>query len=301
MSPPSIASTVTEQAMLNETSAEQGAIAVIGMAINVSQCADLVTFWRAVMDSSELVERDKPSITTNSEDEERKVTVRFSLLGIFDFDPNWFSISPQEGKRMDPQQRHLLMSVVQALENPGYSSREDLASVGIVASTGDAFYQRWLERRNYAENHNSDPFSLGLSYQKDFLATKVAYYLGLRGPALTVQTGCSSSLVAVHQACNALNMGDAEMMVVAGVNIDPDAVQGYKWTPGHIFSKQGSTNPFSDMADGPLATNACGAVILKPLAAARRDNDRIYAVISGSAINNDGRDKAGYTAPSVAG
>ncbi|MDR5610057.1 MULTISPECIES: beta-ketoacyl synthase N-terminal-like domain-containing protein [unclassified Arsenophonus] len=202
---------------------------------------------------------------------------------------------------MDPQQRHLLMSVIQALENAGYSSREDLASVGIVASTGDAFYQRWLERRNCAENHNSDPFSLGLSYQKDFVATKVAYYLGLRGPALTVQTGCSSSLVAVHQACNALNMGDAEMMVVAGVNIDPDAVQGYKWAPGHIFSKQGSTNPFSDTADGTLATNACGVVILKPLAAARRDNDRIYAVISGSAINNDGRDKAGYTAPSVAG
>ncbi|WP_406850726.1 beta-ketoacyl synthase N-terminal-like domain-containing protein [Candidatus Arsenophonus nilaparvatae] len=301
MSPPSIVSTVTEQATLNETSADQEAIAVIGMAINVSQCADLATFWRAVMDSRELVERDRSSIITNSEDKERKVTVRSSLSGIFDFDPNWFGISPQEAKRMDPQQRHLLMSVVQALENAGYSSREDLTSVGIVASTGDAFYQRWLERRNCEENHNSDPFSLGLSYQKDFVATKVAYYLGLRGPALTVQTGCSSSLVAVHQACNALNMGDAEMMVVAGVNIDPDAVQGYKWAPGHIFSKQGSTNPFSDTADGTLATNACGVVILKPLAAARRDNDRIYAVISGSAINNDGRDKAGYTAPSVAG
>lgn len=301
MTPSSIVSTATEQTRLTETPTDEKAIAVIGMAINVSQCADLATFWRAVMDSRELVERDRSLLTIGSDDEERKVAVRSSLSGIFDFDPNWFGISPQEAKRMDPQQRHLLMSVLQALENAGYSSREDLASVGIVASTGDAFYQRWLARRNCTESRNSDPFFLGLSYQKDFVATKVAYYLGLRGPALTVQTGCSSSLVAVHQACNALSMGDAEMMIVAGVNIDPDAVQGYKWAPGHIFSRQGSTNPFSDNADGTLATNACGVVILKPLAAARRDNDRIYAVISGSAINNDGQDKAGYTAPSVVG
>lgn len=301
MTPPSITSIATKPTRLTETSADENAIAVIGMAINVSQCADLATFWRAVMDSRELVERDRSLLTIRSDNEERKVAVRSSLSGIFDFDPNWFGISPQEAKRMDPQQRHLLMSVVQALENAGYSSRQDLASVGIMASTGDAFYQRWLERRDCTESRNSDPFFLGLSYQKDFVATKVAYYLGLGGPALTVQTGCSSSLVAVHQACNALNMGDAEMMVVAGVNIDPDAVQGYKWAPGHIFSRQGSTNPFSDNADGTLATNGCGVVILKPLAAARRDNDRIYAVITASAINNDGRDKAGYTAPSVAG
>lgn len=159
MTPSSIVSTATEQTRLTETPTDEKAIAVIGMAINVSQCADLATFWRAVMDSRELVERDRSLLTIGSDDEERKVAVRSSLSGIFDFDPNWFGISPQEAKRMDPQQRHLLMSVVQALENAGYSSREDLASVGIVASTGDAFYQRWLARRNCTESRNSDPFS----------------------------------------------------------------------------------------------------------------------------------------------
>ncbi|CAI1519821.1 Surfactin synthase subunit 1 [Serratia quinivorans] len=286
---------------MQEIPAGEDAVAVIGMAVNASQCADLSTFWRQVVDSRELMERDSPRGAPDSGDGERKLAVRSSLSGIFDFDPDWFGISPQEAKRMDPQQRHLLMSVVQALENAGYSSREDIGCVGIVASTGDAFYQRWLECRDSTGRQDSDPFKLGLSYQKDFLATKVAYYLGLTGPAFTVQTGCSSSLVAVHQACNALRMGDADMMVVGGVHIDPDLVQGYRWAPGHIFSQRGRCSPFSDKADGTLPANACGVVVLKPLAIAQRDGDRVYAVISGSAINNDGQDKVGYTAPSIVG
>lgn len=289
------------QALTGEEKEGDKGIAVIGMAINASQCDGLADFWREVLDSRELLERDRTSRVSDNGDEDRWVAVRSSLSGIFDFDPHWFGISPQEAKRMDPQQRHLMMSVVQALENAGYSTMGDLESVGIVASSGDAFYQRWQDRRESADSCQDDPCSLGLSHQKDFLATKTAYYLGLQGPALTVQTGCSSSLVAVHQACNALHMGDADMMVVAGVHIDPDAIQGYQWSPDHIFSRNGSCNPFSNNSDGTLSANACGAVILKPLEAARRDNDRIYAIIASSAINNDGQDKVGYTAPSISG
>ena len=137
--------------------------------------------------------------------------------------------------------------------------------------------------------------------EKDFLTTKVAYKLNLKGPSMNIQTACSTSLVAIHQAAKVLQNGEADMAVAGGVCISYPRKEGYLWHEGMIYSKDGHCRPFSNDSTGTVAGNGCGVVLLKPLKKAIQDKDHIYAVIKGSAVNNDGIDKIGYTAPSIKG
>ncbi|MER6535770.1 SDR family NAD(P)-dependent oxidoreductase [Streptomyces sp900105755] len=266
-------------------------IAVVGMAVRVPGAPDLASFWDLVVSGGTGIRRfDAPA---------GFVGAHSALDGMLDFDPGHFGISPQEARLMDPQQRHLLMACVQALAHAGVADTS-ATRVGLVAGAGENTYLRSL-LREADPARLPDSFQLALHHEKDFLTTKVAYHLGLTGPAFSAQTACSSSLVAVHLAAGLLRQGEADVMLAGGVLVDPGLAEGYRYRPQHIFSADGDCRPFSDDATGTVGASGVGVVVLKPLRRARRDGDTVYAVITGSAINNDGAVKMSYTAPSLAG
>ncbi|MEU6394493.1 amino acid adenylation domain-containing protein [Streptomyces sp. NPDC046939] len=266
-------------------------IAVVGMAVRVPGAPDLAAFWDLVVSGGTGIRRiDAP---------EGVIGAHSTLDGMLDFDPGHFGISPQDARLMDPQQRHLLMACVQALAHAGIADTS-ATRVGLVAGAGEnTYFQSML--READPDRLPDGFQLALHHEKDFLATKAAYHLGLTGPAFSAQTACSSSLVAVHLAAGLLRQGEADVMLAAGVLIDPGLTGGYRYRPQHIFSADGDCRPFSDDATGTVGASGVGVVVLKPLRQAQLDGDTVYAVVTGSAINNDGTAKMSYTAPSLAG
>ncbi|MBC7267522.1 MAG: AMP-binding protein, partial [Streptomyces sp.] len=266
-------------------------VAVIGMAVRLPGAPDLAAFWDLVTSGRRGIEHFPAP--------QGKVGARSQMAGLLAFDPGRFTISPHEARLMDPQQRHLLMNCVEALAHTGLAD-PGTRRVGLVASCGENTYgQRML--REGDPDMLPDAFRLALHQEKDFLATKAAYHLGLTGPAFTLQSACSSSLAGVHVAAGLLRQDDADVMLVGGVLVDTELTGGYTYRPQHIFSPDGHCRPFSANAQGTVGGSGAGVVVLKPLAAARRDGDTVYAVITGSGLNNDGHDKLGYSAPSVAG
>ncbi|MGW2975640.1 AMP-binding protein, partial [Streptomyces mirabilis] len=266
-------------------------IAVVGMAVRVPGAPDLASFWDLVVSGGTGIRRFDAS--------EGVIGARSTLDGMLDFDPGHFGISPQEARLMDPQQRHLLMTCVQALAHAGIADTS-ATRVGLVAGAGENTYFRSL-LREADPARLPDTFQLALHHEKDFLTTKVAYHLGLTGPTFSAQTACSSSLVAVHLAAGLLRQAEADVMLAGGVLVDPGLADGYRYRPQHIFSADGDCRPFSDDATGTVGASGVAVVVLKPLRHARRDGDTVYAVVTGSAINNDGAAKMSYTAPSLAG
>lgn len=266
-------------------------IAVVGMAVRVPGAPDLAAFWDLVVSGGTGIRRfDAP---------DGVIGAHSTLDGMLDFDPAHFGISPQDASLMDPQQRHLLMASVQALAHAGMAD-PSATRVGLIAGAGEnTYFQSLLREADPARL--PDGFQLALHHEKDFLATRTAYHLGLTGPVLSAQTACSSSLVAVHLAAGLLRQGEADVMLAGGVLVDPGLARGYRYRPHHIFSADGDCRPFSDDATGTVGASGVGVVVLKPLRRARRDGDTVYAVLTGSAINNDGAAKMSYTAPSLAG
>jgi amino acid adenylation domain-containing protein len=266
-------------------------IAIIGMAVRLPGADDLAAFWDMVRTGGRGIEHFAA--------EDGLVGARSQMSGLLAFDPAHFGISPQEARLMDPQQRHMLMSCVEALAHAGIADPA-ARRVGLVASCGEnTYFQAMLREADPARL--PDSFQLALHHDKDFLATKAAYHLGLTGPAFTVQAACASSLVAVHVAAGMLRHGDADVMLAGGVLVDTLLTGGYRYRPEHILSEDGHCRPFSDDSSGTVGGSGAGVVVLKPLSQARRDGDTVYAVISGSALNNDGSGKLGYSAPSLPG
>ncbi|MFE9605526.1 amino acid adenylation domain-containing protein [Streptomyces hokutonensis] len=266
-------------------------IAVIGMAVRLPGAPDLASFWDLVVSGRRGIEHFPTA--------DGRVGARSQLAGPLAFDPGRFTISPHEARLMDPQQRQLLMNCVEALAHAGIADPA-AQRVGLLAACGEnTYFQRMLREAEPAQL--PDTFRLALHHEKDFLATKAAYHLGLTGPAFTVQSACSSSLVGVHVAAGMLRQGDADVMLVGGVLVDSDLTDGYTYRPQHIFSPDGHCRPFSADAAGTVGGSGTAVVVLKPLAAARRDGDTVYAVVTGSGINNDGSDKLSYSAPALAG
>ncbi|MFJ3803391.1 amino acid adenylation domain-containing protein [Streptomyces sp. NPDC090088] len=266
-------------------------VAVVGMAVRLPGAPDLAAFWDLVVSGRRGIEHFAAA--------DGRVGALSQLEGPLAFDPGRFTISPQEARLMDPQQRQLLMNCAEALAHAGIGDPARL-SVGLVASCGEnTYFQRML--RDGDPDLLPDSFRLALHHEKDFLATKAAYHLGLTGPAFTLQSACSSSLAGVHIAAGMLRQGDAEVMLVGGVLVDTELTDGYTYRPQHIFSPDGHCRPFSADAEGTVGASGTAVVVLKPLAAARRDGDTVYAVVTGSGLNNDGSGKLGYSAPSLPG
>jgi len=277
-------------------------IAIIGMAIRAPGARDVDELWANL-------EAGRESISRFSLDELRQAGIEPALLddpayvpaaSIFDgadqFDAQFFGYTPREAIVIDPQHRVLLECAWEALEHAGYDPQRTDRAIGVYAG---ASMNTYLLYSGVLSQMNRD-WVLALSASdKDFLATRINYKLDLKGPGLTIQTACSTSLVAVHVACQSLRLGECDMALAGGVCVKVPQKAGYVYRAGGLFSADGHVRAFDAKATGTVFGSGAGLVVLKPLDDARRDNDTIYAIIRGSAINNDGGAKASYTAPSV--
>ena len=201
---------------------------------------------------------------------------------------------------MDPQHRIFLECAWRALERAGYNPDTYPGSIGVWAGSAMSSYltQYYASHPDLA---SVDHYGLAIGNDKDHLTTQVSYKLNLRGPSVTVQTACSTSLVSVCLACQALHDQHCDIALAGGVSADIDTGEGYYYQPGSILSPDGHCRPFADAAAGTVPSNGVGVVVLKRLDDALADRDHVHAVIKGYGINNDGSRKVGYTAPSVDG
>ncbi len=222
------------------------------------------------------------------------------LDGAEGFDAEFFGISAREADRLDPQHRLFLECAWLGLEDAGCAPSQLEGLVGVYAGVGLDGYSRLVEAVD-PPGPDESPLERQMASERDFVATRVAYKLGLGGPAVTVQSACSTSLVAVHLACQGLLSGDADVAIAGGARIVYPYPSGYLHREGEIFSPDGVCRAFDDAANGTVPGSGVAAVVLKRLTDALADGDSFYAVIKGSAVNNDGSRKAGFTAPSVQG
>jgi microcystin synthetase protein McyG len=289
-------------------------IAIIGMAGRFPGANDLETFWENLKNGVE-------TISFFSEEELLEARVSPELFNqpnyvrarpIIDkaeyFDSEFFGYTDREAELLDPQQRLLLQSSWECLENAGYNSFSYQGAIGIFAGASMNTYLMnncYPNRGQLDTNDELQPFTLDsmggfqtmVANDKDYLTTRISYKLNLRGPSVNVQTACSTGLVVVHLACQSLITGESDMALAGAVSINSPQKVGYLYQEGLIVSPDGHCRAFDAQAKGTIFGSGVGVVLLKRLPDALADNDQIYAVIKGSAINNDGGTKLGFTAP----
>lgn len=282
------------------------AIAIIGMAGRFPGAGSVEELWQNLLDGVEsirfLTDEDLAQSRVGPEvlADPQYVRARPVLDDVRSFDAAFFGYSPREAALTDPQHRLFLECCWEGLEAAGYGATAGRDRVGVFGGTNISTYLLGILDRLEEETDVSD-YQVVIGNDKDALATVVSYRLDLNGPSLAVQTFCSTSLVAVHLACRALQWGECEMALAGGVSVRvPDKV-GHHYEPGGMESPDGHVRTFDAEARGSMFGDGCAVVVLKRLKDALRDGDSITAVIRGSAINNDGALKVGYTAPSVTG
>lgn len=276
------------------------ALAVVGMAMRAPLSPDVREFWRNIVSGRECLTRLEGDEAPVGSRHDTWVPVKGVLDHADEFDADFFGFSPREAETTDPQQRVFLQLVWHALEDAGHTPY-GFGRVGVYASTTQSQYARLLQQTDPEYQDPVGDLLLRIGTDSDFLATRVAYKLDLHGPAVTVQSACSSSLVAVHMASNALLNGDCDVAVAGGITITLPLRSGYYYRQGSILSPDGHCRAFDAGAMGTVPGNGGGAVVLRRLDDAIADGDDIYAVVLGTALNNDGSDKVGFTAPSSAG
>ncbi|MER9209683.1 amino acid adenylation domain-containing protein [Mesorhizobium sp. M0771] len=290
----------------NEPNQDRDAAAIIGMAGRFPGAENVDQFWNNLIDGTESIEDlDEQTLREAGVDPStygRPNYVRREAIisGIDLFDAAFFGISPKEAAWMDPQQRSLLETAYQALDHAGYGSRETAdGRVGVFAGVGASHYL--AEREAGRDLLDSEKLQIRILNGQDFTGTRIAYKLNLTGPCVSVQTACSTSLVAVHLACQSLRSYECDMALAGGASISLPHGKGYLHQQGHILSPDGHCRAFDAKAQGTVRGSGAAVVVLKRLSDARRDGDYIWAVIKGTAINNDGAAKIGFTAPSAEG
>ncbi|AHB47828.1 polyketide synthase [Hyphomicrobium nitrativorans NL23] len=290
------------------SSVSQSDIAIIGMALRVPGANSVEEYWQNLRGGVESIETRTPEQLIEAGENPEKIRHKnyvprtAALSGFAEFDAEFFGFSPKEAAIMDPQHRQFLECAWEALEDSTRPPARINGPVGVFAGCGmgSYFYFNVLSHRSLVEN-------VGLfllrhtGNDKDFLATRASYLFDLHGPSINVQTACSTSLVAVHQACQSLLNGECEMALAGGVTIELPHRRGYVYQEGEILSTDGHCRSFDHRASGTVFGSGAGVVVLRRLADAIADGDPIHAVIKGSAVNNDGASKAGYLAPSVTG
>lgn len=274
-------------------------IAIIGLAGRFPGASTVDEFWQRLRNGEELITFfSDEEIERSDADNPQLVKAGGVLADIELFDADFFNISPREAQLMDPQQRVFLECCWTALENAGYDADRNNGAVALYAGVGVNTYALSLFP-GLADPANL--FQALIASDKDFLATRVSYKLNFSGESVTVQTACSTSLVAVHMACQSLLTGQCDMALAGGVTIAVPQKTGYVYQEGVINSPDGHCRTFDAQAKGTVRGNGVGVVVLKLLCNAITDGDHVHAVIKGSAVNNDGHRKVGFTAPSVVG
>ncbi|MFB6889989.1 beta-ketoacyl synthase N-terminal-like domain-containing protein [Kitasatospora sp. NPDC056327] len=291
-----------------QTPADEGDIAVIGMAGRFPDAPDLDRFWRNLVAGREsLRDVDEAEYLAAGGDpaglDDPSLVRRASVVdGIDLFDAEFFHTRPAEAEVMDPQHRLFLECCWHALEHAGHRPDRAAGPTGVYAGAGQSKYlMANVHPRLAGQSLGLDWFSAGLGNDAGAFATRVAYELDLTGPAVSVQTACSTSLVAVHLACQDLLNHACDTALAGGASLDPLALRGYRHVPDGPLSPDGRVRAFDAAAAGMAPGAGVGVVVLKRLADALADGDHVWAVVKGSAINNDGRRKAGFTAPSLPG
>ncbi len=271
--------------------------AIVGIACRVPGANHTRGFWDNLAAGVESIQ-DLPA---NDTQDQKHINRAGNLEGYLGFDPEFFGYTPREAQSMDPQHRHFMEVVFEALEDSGFISSNEQERVGLYAGQGENVYYLSHVFGNQSLENDLGDYQVKINNDKDFLTTKISYKLNLTGPSLNIQTACSTSLVAVHVAISQLIAGECELAVAGGVSIAQR--NGYKYKKGMIESSDGRCRAFDQNSDGTVISSGVGAIVLKPLAKALEDKNHIYAVIKGTAINNDGgaANKVGYTAPSVRG
>jgi acyl transferase domain-containing protein/acyl carrier protein len=280
-------------------------IAIVGMAGRFPGATNLEKYWRNLVDGVDAVSRFPGADESNWIDPARSRRSNYvAAKGLLEdcelFDPLFFGISQREAEIMDPQQRLMLECCWEAIETAGYADF-DSRQVGIVCGCHQNTYLLQNVIGRFDELKQLGESLIFQNNQLDQLATRVAYKCGFTGPSYTIQSACSTSLVAVHQACQSLLQGEADMMLAGAVCVTCPPISGYLYEPEGIMAPDGVCRPFDASANGTVFGNGVGVVVLKRLEDAVADCDTICAVIRGSAINNDGSRKVGYAAPSVVG
>jgi phthiocerol/phenolphthiocerol synthesis type-I polyketide synthase E len=282
-------------------------IAVVGMSGSFPKARDLDRFWANLRDGVE-------GVTFFSDAELRAAGVEEALLahpdyvkagslldGVEDFDAPFFGYSARDAEILDPQQRLFLEHSWAALENAGHSPGTYPGLIGVYAGVAWNTYLLTQLATHPELFARGGGFQVFISNDKDFMPTRASYKLNLKGPSLIVQTSCSTSLVAIHLASLSLLNYECDMALAGGVTVKVPQVEGYFYQEGGLASPDGHCRAFDARAAGTIFGSGVGVVVLKRLADALADGDRVRAVIRGSAVNNDGSVKVSYTAPSVFG
>jgi acyl transferase domain-containing protein/acyl carrier protein len=292
--------------------AKQERVAIVGMAGRFPGAETIERFWQNLCQGIASIQVLNPSTLneTNSElSTESSYSANYSanyinayasFADIAGFDAAFFGYSPREAELLDPQHRVFLECAWTALEHAGYDPDRYPGQIGVYAGAGLNSYLINLYTHPNLRN-SVDRVQAVVSNVMGLMPTRVSYKLNLTGPSCGIQTGCSTSLVAVHLACQSLLNRECDMALAGGVSIDASEQRGYRYQNDGVLSPDGVCRAFDAAAQGTVFGNGAGLVVLKRLSEALRDGDSIYAVIKGSAINNDGAQKVGLTAPSVTG
>lgn len=282
-------------------------IAIIGMAGKFPGAENLEEFWRTIESG-----REEVILYTNEELENKGIdksllsNVNYvpaspSLTSADKFDSYFFGFTPKEADYMDPQHRLFLEACYEAIENAGYRNENTKQLIGVFGGCG---MNNYLVKN--LVNYQDTPASLGellttIYNNSDYMTTRVSYKLNLKGPSIDIQTACSTSLVAVHIACQSLISRECDIALSGGAVVNIPHNEGYLFEHGSISSPDGHCRPFDKDANGTIFGEGVGVVVLKRLEDAVNDHDYIWAVIKGTAINNDGSQKVGYMAPGIQG
>ncbi|TDV49790.1 type I polyketide synthase [Actinophytocola oryzae] len=281
-------------------------VAIVGLSCRFPGAPDAATFWANLRDGVESMRTiDEDELAAAGVDPAESgdpdyVPVQPDFAGIDLFDAEYFGFSPRQAMTTDPQHRIFLEQAVAALEHAGYGAGAPGSRVGVYGGASTTAYLENITA-NLDRGESIRGENVGLGFELAFLTSRVAHQLDLRGPTVPVQTACSTSLVAVHLACQALLDLECDMAVAGAVAYKVRPGTGYLYRDGAFLSPDGHVRPFDAAARGTVFGNGAGVLVLKRLADALADGDTVHAVIAGSAVNNDGSDKASFTAPAAAG
>ncbi|WP_307852184.1 SDR family NAD(P)-dependent oxidoreductase [Streptomyces sp. b94] len=282
-------------------------VAIIGMAGRLPGADDLDSFWRLLSEGREGITRFSreelaaAGVPTRLLDDPDYVPAHGIIPDVDLFDTGYFEFTPAEAAITDPQHRILLTAGHTALEHAGYDPARYDGLISVYAGAAINTYLQQQVLPHVDQTTTSRHFAVMVGNDKDFLATRLSYKLDLKGPSYAVQTACSTSLVALHLACQGLVNGECDMALAGGVTVKLPQAKGYLYEEGAILSRDGHVRTFDAEASGTVLGNGVGVLVLKLLRDAIADRDTIHAVIKGTATNNDGSGKVSFAAPGAAG